>query len=100
MKRFKLSSRGADILIALGLFAATLLLLTLLSRWTAPGSQEQRVLGASRAIGMWIDRAAHEGRAVLGQRMRDQVLGPVQAFAQLPAFVSGLVWQVASHKHT
>jgi hypothetical protein len=99
MKRFKLSSRGVDILIALGVFAGTLFLLTLLSRLTAPGSQEQRLLGASRAIGMWIDRAAHEGRAVLGQRGRDQMLGPVQAYAQLPAFVSGLVWQIASHRH-
>ncbi|MBI5534624.1 MAG: glycosyltransferase family 39 protein [Deltaproteobacteria bacterium] len=100
MRRIKLSPRVADFLIGLGLFTATLVVLVLLSRLTAIGAHEQKWTGAARAVGLWIDRAAHEGRAVLGGKLRDPMLAPVQAQCQLPALLSGYVWEVASHRHT
>jgi 4-amino-4-deoxy-L-arabinose transferase-like glycosyltransferase len=96
----RLTQRSADLLIGLGIFVATLTLLLLLARVTAVSAQEQPAIAAARGIGQWIDRAAREGVAVLGQRDRDAMLGPVRAFAQPQAFVSAMVWQIAAHRHT
>jgi hypothetical protein len=100
MSRPRLSPGTINALLALGVFVVSLVALVLVSRLTPLATHEQRYVAAAKSLGLWFDRFGAEGSEIFGQRVRDTALSPVHAFAQLPAFVSGLVWQVGAHRHT